>query len=152
MSSHRQAIAASFDTRAESYERNDWHRRCAERLVALCRLAPASNVLDACTGTGFAALAAARAVGPEGRVLRVDISPGMLKRAEAAVRASGFTNVNLLEADVVDLRQFESGTLDAITCAAGLLYLPAAPTKNDEPDDGRNRHHGSSASRRKPRE
>lgn len=78
-------IAATFDTRAGSYAKNDWHRRCAERLVALCDLPVGCRVLDACTGTGFAALAAAQAVGPEGRVYGVDVSDGML-RARQEIR------------------------------------------------------------------
>lgn len=84
------AIAESFDARAAAYAFSGWHRRAAERLVALCALRPGDRVLDAATGTGFAALAAARVVGPEGRVVGVDISPGMLRQARAAVAAAGW--------------------------------------------------------------
>jgi len=117
-------IAASFDVRADTYVRNDWHRRCAERLVALCQLQPRSCVLDAGTGTGFAALAAARVVGSEGRVCGVDISSGMLREARVAVEVSGLANIELVKGDAVRLLQYGSGTFDAITCAAGLLYMP----------------------------
>lgn len=119
-----QRIAASFDERAANYARNEWHERCAEQLVALCRIAPGQRVLDAATGTGFAALAAARAVGPSGRVVGVDISPGMLREARLAVAESGLTNIDLVEGDVVHLSQYESATFDGVTCAAGLLYMP----------------------------
>jgi ubiquinone/menaquinone biosynthesis C-methylase UbiE len=116
-------IAASFDARAASYGRNDWHRRCAERLVALCPLRTDSCVLDAATGTGFAAIAAARIVG---RVYGVDISAGMLREATAAATAAGLTNVDFIEDDASSLSRFPSGTFDVITCAAGLLYMPVA--------------------------
>lgn len=117
-------VAASFDRRAPSYARNDWHRRSAERLVALAPLQPGDRVLDAGTGTAFAALAAARAIGSAGRVIGVDISPGMLREAAAAVTASGLTNIELLEADASDLRQFPDGSFNAVICATALLYMP----------------------------
>jgi ubiquinone/menaquinone biosynthesis C-methylase UbiE len=119
-----ETIAASFDARAPGYARSDWHRRSAERLVDHCALRPGDRVLDACTGTGFAALAAARVVGNTGRVYGVDISAGMLREARAAVAASGLTNVELLQADASQLPQFEGCSFDAITCATGLLYMP----------------------------
>jgi ubiquinone/menaquinone biosynthesis C-methylase UbiE len=119
-------IAASFDTRAARYASGSWHVLCAERLVALCRLPLGSRVLDAATGTGFAALAAARAVGDEGHVLGVDISSGMLRQARSAVADSGLTNVEMIQADASCLPQCGSETFDAITCAAGLLYMSAA--------------------------
>ena len=50
-----QDIGASFDARAERYNQNEWHRACAERLVKFSDLGRGSAVLDAGTGTGFAA-------------------------------------------------------------------------------------------------
>ena len=52
-------IAATFDRRASSYNRNDWHRRCAEQLTEFCGLVAGQVVLDAGTGTGLVAIAAA---------------------------------------------------------------------------------------------
>jgi ubiquinone/menaquinone biosynthesis C-methylase UbiE len=126
MRADRREIASAFDARAGTYARDGWHRRSAERLVELCRIRPDSHVLDAATGTGFAALAAARAVGPDGSVRGVDISPGMLREATAAVEGSGLANIAFLEADAVNLPQYGSETFDVITCASGLLYMPAA--------------------------
>jgi ubiquinone/menaquinone biosynthesis C-methylase UbiE len=80
--------------------------------------------MDAATGTGFAALAAARMVGAGGRVCGIDISRGMLKEAYAAVEAFGLGNVDLVEGDATQVSQYEDGSFDVITCAAGLLYMP----------------------------
>jgi ubiquinone/menaquinone biosynthesis C-methylase UbiE len=81
------------------------------------------RVLDAATGTGFVALAIAKAVGPRGSVVGVDVSRGMLREASASVRASGLTTIELIEADAVCLAQYEPGTFDAVTCGTGLLYM-----------------------------
>ena len=116
-------VVASFDGRAASYARSDWHRRSAERLVALSGLSPGMRVLDAGTGTGFVALAVARVVGPQGTVVGVDVSSGMLREASASVRAAGITNIELIEADAVHLAQYPSETFDAATCGTGLLYM-----------------------------
>jgi ubiquinone/menaquinone biosynthesis C-methylase UbiE len=126
MSPDIREIAETFDARAARYSLNDWHRRCAERLVALCRVRAGSRVLDAGTGTGFAALAAARLVGSEGHVRGVDISAGMLAQASAAVEEAGLANVELVQGDATSLPQYGSETYDVITCAAGLLYMPVA--------------------------
>lgn len=122
----RRETAELFDARAAGYANNQWHRRCAEQLVALCRLRPAQRVLDAATGTGFAAMAAASVVGASGHVVGVDISTGMLREARAAVARAKLANVELVEADAVRLPQYESASFDVVTCAAGLLYLPVS--------------------------
>jgi ubiquinone/menaquinone biosynthesis C-methylase UbiE len=119
-------IARTFDARAGTYARDGWHRRCAERLVAMAGILPGSHVLDAGTGTGYAALAAARIVGAEGRVLGVDISLGMLRVAGAAVEGEGLQNVAFMQGDAVCLPQYADGTFDMVTCSSGLLYMPAA--------------------------
>ena len=60
-----QAIASHFDARAARYVGDGWHRRYARQFVEAVPLRPGNLVLDADTGTGFAALAAADRVGPE---------------------------------------------------------------------------------------
>jgi ubiquinone/menaquinone biosynthesis C-methylase UbiE len=121
-----ETIAEMFDARAATYGRNEWHRRCAERLVELCNLSPGARVLDAATGTGFAALAAARIVGREGRVLGIDLSTGMLREARVAVRTSGLLNVQFLQADACQPPLDGSQAFDLVVCAAGLLYMNVA--------------------------
>ena len=83
-------------------------------------------MLDAATGTGLAAFAAARAVGTQGHVLGVDISAGMLEAATVAAAEMGLTNIEFLQANACSLPRSRSETFDAVTCAAGLLYMPEA--------------------------
>lgn len=119
-------VADIFNARAERYVNDDWHRRYAEQLVAVTPLRHGDRVLDAGTGTGFAACAIARRVGPTGHVQAVDISPGMLAQARIVIGAAELGNVDCLEADVSDLRDLAASTLDAVVCSAGLLYMPVA--------------------------
>ncbi|GAB3899899.1 hypothetical protein GCM10027612_60630 [Microbispora bryophytorum subsp. camponoti] len=115
-----------FDGRAAGYGHLSWHTGYAERLVELAGLTPGMRVLDAATGTGLAALAAARAVGPSGQVVGVDISAGMLQEADRLCTASGLTNVGYVKADATALDGFGDEAFDVVLCCAGMLYLPAS--------------------------
>lgn len=117
-------VAAAFDDRAAAYARSGWHVGYAERLVELMQLPGGAQVLDAATGTGFAALAAMRKVGPSGKVLGVDVSEGMLERARAYLDDHGAAGVQLMCADASALGQLPDESFDAVICSAGLLYMP----------------------------
>jgi ubiquinone/menaquinone biosynthesis C-methylase UbiE len=88
-------VAEAFNARAERYVNDDWHRRYAEQLVRVTPLRPGDRVQDAGTGTGFAACAIARRVGPTGHMLTADLSPGMLKQAQIVSNTAHLTNVEL---------------------------------------------------------
>ena len=119
-------IAEVFNARAASYRDSDWHRTSAERLIDLSGVRPGDRVLDAGTGTGFAGLAAARLVGPRGRVVGVDLSPGMLAVARESAVQSGLVNFEAVEGDATALPQYADGSFDVVTSATSLLYMPAA--------------------------
>ncbi|WP_261571008.1 class I SAM-dependent methyltransferase [Frankia gtarii] len=122
------SVEPIFDRRAATYSNHTWHVRYAERLVELAAPTTGMRVLDAATGTGLAAIAAARVIGPAGHVVAVDISTGMLTRARQTIAAAGLTNIELVRADATALTQFGNSSFDLILCSAGLLYLsvPAA--------------------------
>jgi len=123
MAEDPQRVAADFDVRAARYSKNQWHQVYAERLVELSGLEEGDTVLDAGVGTGFAALAIAQRVGFAGRVVGVDLSPGMLEQARAAAEQAGL-RIDLVEADATNLPAFEANTFDAVVCSAALLYMP----------------------------
>jgi ubiquinone/menaquinone biosynthesis C-methylase UbiE len=65
---------------------------------------PGMRVLDVGCGAGFNTESLARLVGPEGRVVAVDLQPRMLAMTEQRLRRSGVTErVDLIEARVDDL-------------------------------------------------
>lgn len=61
--------------------------------TAIAALVPGQTVLDLGSGAGFDCFLAARAVGPEGRVIGVDMTAEMLARARDNARKLGFANV-----------------------------------------------------------
>jgi arsenite methyltransferase len=61
--------------------------------VALASLLPGERVLDLGSGAGFDCFLAANAVGPEGRVIGIDMTPAMIERGREHARTSGVTNV-----------------------------------------------------------
>ena len=74
--------------------------------VALASLKPGQTVLDLGSGAGFDAFLAARAVGPAGRVIGVDMTPEMLTKARANAKKGGYTNV-----------EFRLGEIEALPVA-----------------------------------
>jgi ubiquinone/menaquinone biosynthesis C-methylase UbiE len=93
--------------------------------VSLCGIRPGHVVLDAATGTGFAAIAASRLAGQAGRVIGIDLSAGMLDVARQHVSRAGDAPIQWVTGNAAAMSWLEAGTVDVVTCAAGLLYMPA---------------------------
>lgn len=81
------------------------------------------RVLDVCSGTGASALPAAQAVGPEGRVIGVDLSENLLGLARKKAAALGLNNIEFLKADMTDL-PFEQHSFDAVVIVFGIFFVP----------------------------
>jgi precorrin-6B methylase 2 len=85
-----------------------YHQRTATgnhfRRAAVARLAPQPGdvVLDIGCGTGLNFAAIQEAIGPTGRVIGVELNPRMLELAQARVKRHGWTNVELVQADVAE--------------------------------------------------
>lgn len=60
---------------------------------AIANLRSGEVVVDLGSGAGFDCFLAARAVGPEGRAIGVDMTPEMIARARATASSRGFPNV-----------------------------------------------------------
>jgi len=81
--------------------------------TAIASLRPGETVLDLGSGGGFDAFLAARAVGPAGRVIGVDMTPEMITRARANARKLAATNVEFRLGEIEHL-PVADGTVDAI--------------------------------------
>jgi SAM-dependent methyltransferase len=80
-------------------------------------------VLDVATGSGLAALLAARLVGPEGRVVGVDLSETMVALARNRASEEGVDNADFFAMDAEDL-DLPPNSFDAVLCALGLMLFP----------------------------
>ncbi len=74
--------------------------------VALASLKAGQTILDLGAGAGFDAFIAARAVGPTGRVIGVDMTPEMVAKARANAKQGGYANV-----------EFRLGEIEALPVA-----------------------------------
>jgi len=125
----RQSIIAAFDRVASGYDHEAlrYFRFCAARWLQLLRPAPGDTFLDIAAGTGAVALAAAQAVGPQGRVAAVDLSEGMLARLEEKIHRFNLANIDIHVMDAAAL-EFRRDYFDHAVCSFGLFFMPDMPT------------------------
>ena len=81
--------------------------------TALASLRPGEVVVDLGAGAGFDAFLSARAVGPTGRVIGVDMTDEMLDKARENARKGGYTTVEFRKGTIEEL-PIESASVDVI--------------------------------------
>ncbi len=86
-------------------------------------LMPGETVLDLGSGAGFDAFLAARHVGDTGRVIGVDMTPEMIRKARANAADGGFTNVEFRQGRLESL-PLEDATVDAVTSNCVINLVP----------------------------
>jgi arsenite methyltransferase len=89
----------------------------------LGRIEPGSVVLDLGCGAGTDLLIAAQMVGPEGRVIGVDMTAAMLERAAASAREMGLTNVELHES-LIETLPLEDASVDVVISNGVIDLVP----------------------------
>jgi ubiquinone/menaquinone biosynthesis C-methylase UbiE len=89
--------------------------------VARLPLHSGDAVLDLCCGAGASALPAARAVGPSGRVVGLDLAEPMLALARQRAADRGLANVSFRTGDATRTG-LESGSFDAVVCVFGVFF------------------------------
>ena len=102
----------------------DFFTPMAAALVRVAAPLPGERVLDLGCGRGAALLPAARAVGPAGRVVGIDLAPGMVSRTRAETAKLPQVSVVVGDAQQPD---FPAGSFDLITAAMVLFFLPDPP-------------------------
>ena len=91
----------------------------AERLCAAADVVAGSRVLDVATGSGNAAIAAARC---DADVVGIDYVPALLARARQRAQAEGLA-VEFLEADAEAL-PFPDASFDVVLSVVGVMFAP----------------------------
>jgi len=92
--------------------------------LSFVQLQPGHLVLDVACGPGYLTTAAAHAVGTAGRVVGVDLSPGMLKlaMARATQRNLEYREMNAEALDLPD------GVFNVVLCQLGLMLFARPQT------------------------
>ncbi len=111
--------AGHYDITSQLYFRQRAHRR---RAVQALRLRPGNTVVEIACGTGLNFPLIEREIGPEGRIIGVDLTGAMLAHAERRVETNGWRNVSLVQADAAEF-EFPSG-VDAILATYAHALLP----------------------------
>lgn len=120
-SEHKAAIAGLFDRAAPTYDQVgvDFFGTVADGLVERTSPGPGERVLDLGCGRGASAIRAARAVGPDGRVLATDLAPRMVE----GVRSKA-VDLPWLSAELGDAEHPPAGPWDVIQASLVMFFLP----------------------------
>jgi ubiquinone/menaquinone biosynthesis C-methylase UbiE len=124
-SEHAVRASRTYGAAADHYQRpalGFWDRSGAATVSRL-RLAPGAAVLDLCCGAGASALPAARAVGPSGSVLGIDIAAPMLELARSRAAEEGLANIEFRPGDATRTG-LPDGGFDAVVCVFGVFFAP----------------------------
>jgi ubiquinone/menaquinone biosynthesis C-methylase UbiE len=120
-----QGVGGLFDRLADTYDEVGvpWFGPIAQGLVTALDPRPGERALDVGCGKGAALLPLARAVGPGGDVVGIDVSPRMVEAASLAVRRAGLTNTDVHVADAT-APGLEAVGFDVIASSLMLFFLP----------------------------
>ena len=94
-------------------------------LLDAAGLSARERVLDLACGTGLVARAAAERVGEGGRLVGVDLNPGMIAVAQTLPAPAGAT-IEWITCSALDLR-LPDASFDAVLCQQGLQFFPDKP-------------------------
>jgi ubiquinone/menaquinone biosynthesis C-methylase UbiE len=119
MSEAQLFVATTF---TEIYERvlvGPLFRPFAKQLVARVALTRGDSVIDVACGTGIVARLARERLGPDARIVGVDVAPAMLAVASAADRTIDWRQGNATSLPVSAGERFT-----VVTCHQGLQFMP----------------------------
>jgi len=112
-------VATKYDSTMPPFFKR-WKRKTIER----SSLKLGDSVLVFCCGTGGDFPYIIDKIGDEGRIVGVDFSSEMLSNAKVRINENGWKNVELIEADVIELKDGTLGTFDVGICTLGLSIIP----------------------------
>ena len=118
--------ASSYDSVTDSFDRftERLTKPLARRLVELADLRGAERILDIGSGTGVVAFEAAAASTPDGQIIGVDLSEGMLRLAESKRRERGLDRkVRFVKGDVEAL-EFADSAFDRVLLLFAIMHFP----------------------------
>ena len=116
----RASWAKGYLAMLERPEREDFQQK--DEVMRVLAFRPGERVADVGTGSGYFTVPVAKAVGPDGSVLAVDIIPEMLAYVGERTRVEGLTNVRFQKATRED-PGLAPGAFDTILVIDTLHYV-----------------------------
>ena len=115
--------AKHYDITSRFYPVPGYPQRAQRRrAVQALGLRPGDSVVDIACGTGLNFSLIEHAIGPEGRIVGVDLTDAMLAQAQRRIETNGWSNISLVQADAAE---FEFPTeVDAILSTYALTQVP----------------------------
>jgi protein-L-isoaspartate O-methyltransferase len=125
---YKQATQQQWDTAAAAWDAwgptlEEWLGEATATMFDLGHIGAGSRVLDVAAGAGGQSVAAARRVGPAGRVLATDLSAQIMACAERRFAEAGLANAATRTMDGEQLN-VQPGHFDAVISRLGLIYFP----------------------------
>jgi len=115
--------AKHYDVTSRLYPAPGYPQRAQRlRAVQALGLRAGDSVIDMACGTGLNFPLLQEAVGPDGRIVGVDLTDAMLARAQDRTEANGWSNVSLVQADAAGF-DFPA-EVDAILSTYALTQVP----------------------------
>ena len=115
--------AKHYDVTSRLYPAPGYPQRAQRvRTVDALGLRPGDTVVDMACGTGLNFRLLEEAIGPDGRMVGVDLTDAMLAQAQDRIETNGWSNISLVQADAAS---FDFPTkLDAIVSTYALSQVP----------------------------
>lgn len=73
-----------------------------KQAISALKLQPGDTVIDLCCGTGLNFPLLVEAIGPEGKIIGVDLTDGMLAQARQRAEANHWTNIELVQSNAAN--------------------------------------------------
>lgn len=124
----KQTTRDQWNSAAEAWDRwgpllHRWLGPSTQAMFDMIGLQAGDTVLDVAAGAGEQSVAAAKRVGPSGKVLATDISPDILEFAQRAAESAGLSNIETSVQDGESL-DVPEGAFDVAISRVGLIYFP----------------------------
>jgi ubiquinone/menaquinone biosynthesis C-methylase UbiE len=115
--------AKHYDVVSRLYPVPGYPQRAQRRLaVQALGLRPGDTVVDVACGTGLNFSLIEQAIGPDGRIVGVDLTDAMLAQAQQRIESNGWSNISLVQADAAEF-PFPP-EVDAILSTYALSHVP----------------------------
>jgi ubiquinone/menaquinone biosynthesis C-methylase UbiE len=115
--------AKHYDITSRLYPAPGYPQRAQRlRAVQALGLRAGDSVVDVACGTGLNFQLIEQAIGPEGRIIGVDLTDAMLANAEERIKANGWSNISLVQADALEF-EFPA-QVDGILSTYALTQVP----------------------------